>query len=80
MPTDNLEAVPQYTHNSEQQKIINHIKGAILVLAPVGTGKTLVLSQRVVQTIKSGIPPEKILCLTFTNRATEEMSERLCSI
>ncbi|MBW4665862.1 MAG: UvrD-helicase domain-containing protein [Cyanomargarita calcarea GSE-NOS-MK-12-04C] len=37
--------MPQYTPNSEQQKIINHIKGAILVLAPVGTGKTLVLKR-----------------------------------
>jgi DNA helicase II / ATP-dependent DNA helicase PcrA len=69
--------VPQYTPNSEQQKIINHIKGAILVLAPVGTGKTLVLSERVVQAIKSDIPAQKILCLTFTNRAAKEMSERL---
>ncbi|MBW4665861.1 MAG: UvrD-helicase domain-containing protein [Cyanomargarita calcarea GSE-NOS-MK-12-04C] len=33
--------------------------------------------ERVVQGIKSGIPAEKILCLTFTNRAAKEMSERL---
>ena len=66
-----------YQPNPEQQKIINHIDGAILVLAPVGTGKTLVLSQRVARALQSGIPPEKILCLTFTNRAAKEMSERL---
>jgi DNA helicase II / ATP-dependent DNA helicase PcrA len=66
--------------NAEQIKIINHINGAILVLAPVGTGKTRVLSARVVKAIKSGIPAQKILCLTFTNRAAKEMRERLAEI
>ncbi|MEH2319277.1 3'-5' exonuclease [Nostoc sp.] len=66
--------------NPEQLKIINHINGAILVLAPVGTGKTSVLSARVVEAINSGIPAQKILCLTFTNRAAKEMSERLAEI
>jgi DNA helicase-2/ATP-dependent DNA helicase PcrA len=66
--------------NPEQRKIINHIKGALLILAPVGTGKTRVLSARVVQAIKQGIPPEKILCLTFTNRAAKEMQERLAQM
>ncbi|MFM6505110.1 MAG: UvrD-helicase domain-containing protein, partial [Dolichospermum sp.] len=63
--------------NPEQLKIINHVNGALLILAPVGTGKTCVLSSRVVNAIKQGIPPEKILCLTFTNRAAKEMKERL---
>ncbi|MFW6295791.1 MAG: 3'-5' exonuclease [Halothece sp.] len=67
----------QYPPNPEQQKIINHINGAILVLAPVGTGKTRVLSERVVNALHSGISASKILCLTFTNRAAKEMSERL---
>ncbi|WP_232826399.1 UvrD-helicase domain-containing protein [Cyanothece sp. BG0011] len=67
----------QFTPNQEQQQIINHINGAILVLAPVGTGKTSVLSARVIKALKNGIPADKILCLTFTNRATIEMSERL---
>jgi len=67
----------QYPPNFEQKKIINHIEGSILVLAPVGTGKTRVLSDRVVKAIQSGIPAEKILCLTFTNRAAKEMKERL---
>ncbi len=67
----------KYQPNPEQQKIINHINGAILVLAPVGTGKTFVLSERVARAINNGISIEKILCLTFTNRAAKEMSERL---
>ncbi|NJL10418.1 MAG: UvrD-helicase domain-containing protein, partial [Calothrix sp. SM1_7_51] len=80
----------QHTPNPQQQKIIDRTNGAILVLAPVGSGKTLVLSSRVVRAVSShdNIPKnihennhiisgEKILCLTFTNRAAKEMSERL---
>ena len=63
--------------NSEQNEIASHIKGAILVLAPVGTGKTRVLAERVLCAINRGISPQRILCLTFTNRAAKEMSERL---
>ena len=51
--------MPQHKPNLEQQNIINHINKAILVLAPVGSGKTLVLSQRVVQAIKNGISAKK---------------------
>ncbi|NEO32778.1 MAG: UvrD-helicase domain-containing protein [Symploca sp. SIO3C6] len=67
----------QFQFNSEQQQIINHISGAILVIAPVGTGKTSVLSERVVCAIKNGISAHKILCITFTNRAAQEMNKRL---
>lgn len=63
--------------NSEQNVIINHVEGAILVLAPVGTGKTSVLVERVLNAIDTGISPKRILCLTFTNRAAKEMKERL---
>jgi DNA helicase II / ATP-dependent DNA helicase PcrA len=63
--------------NPEQQRIVNHIHGAILVLAPVGTGKSTVLSARVAKAIEQGILPERILCLTFTNRAAKELQERL---
>ncbi|TAE54504.1 MAG: DNA helicase UvrD [Nostocales cyanobacterium] len=66
--------------NPEQLKIINHIQGALLILAPVGTGKTSVLSTRVKKAIEAGIPPEKILCLTFTNRAAKEMQQRLAKM
>jgi DNA helicase-2/ATP-dependent DNA helicase PcrA len=63
--------------NPEQTAIANQIEGAILVLAPVGTGKTRVLAERVLHAIHDGISPKRILCLTFTNRAAKEMSERL---
>lgn len=63
--------------NKQQQDIINNIKGAYLVSAPVGTGKTTVLAERVITAIEKGVKPDEILCLTFTNRAAEEMSERI---
>ena len=70
-------AISSHPLNPQQQQIINHIEGAVLVLAPVGTGKTQVLSERVVNALRCGIPASKVLCLTFTNRAAKEMSERL---
>ena len=66
--------------NPQQQRIINKIDGALLVLAPVGTGKTSVLTQRVARAIERGVDASRILCLTFTNRAAKEMSERLTKI
>jgi DNA helicase-2/ATP-dependent DNA helicase PcrA len=63
--------------NGEQQRIVDHIQGPILVVAPVGTGKTRVLAERVVNAVQHGIPAEKVLCLTFTNRAAQEMRDRL---
>ena len=63
--------------NKHQQKIIDNISGAYLVSAPVGTGKTTVLAERVITAIEQGIKSSEILCLTFTNRAAEEMSERI---
>jgi DNA helicase-2/ATP-dependent DNA helicase PcrA len=63
--------------NDEQQKIIDSINGVYIISAPVGTGKTTILTERVAKAIDSGIKPEEILCLTFTNRAAEEMSERI---
>lgn len=63
--------------NKEQQEIIDDIFGAYLVSAPVGTGKTTVLIERVIKALDAGIKPEEILCLTFTNRSAEEISQRI---
>jgi len=69
--------MPSNELNPEQTAIASHIEGSILVLAPVGTGKTRVLAERVLHAIRQGISPNRILCLTFTNRAAKEMSKRL---
>lgn len=60
-----------------QQRIAEHIFGSLLVMAPVGTGKTLVLAERMANAIAEGIKPQRILSLTFTNRACAEMRERV---
>ncbi len=65
--------------NKEQLDIINSLKGAYLVSAPVGTGKTTILTERVIKALKKGFKPEEVLCLTFTNRAAEEMTSRIRS-
>jgi len=63
--------------NQLQKQVINTLKGAIIVSAPVGTGKTSILAERVVKALESGVKPQEVLCLTFTNRAAEEMSTRI---
>jgi DNA helicase-2/ATP-dependent DNA helicase PcrA len=64
-------------YNEDQLEVINKLTGAFLVTAPMGTGKTTVLTARVAAALKQGYQPEEILCLTFTNRAAEEMRQRL---
>lgn len=69
--------MPDFDLNDEQRNVVNDVYGPILVLAPVGTGKTCVLAERVRRAIEKGIGPERILCLTFTNRAAGEMASRV---
>lgn len=66
-----------YTPNEKQLECINSINGKYLVLAGPGTGKTTTLTGRIENMIKLGIEPEKILCLTFTDTAANEMKSKL---
>ena len=63
--------------NKEQEDIIKSIEGAYLIKAPVGTGKTTVLIERILRALEQGIEADEILALTFTNRAAEEIKTRL---
>ncbi len=63
--------------NKEQSEVIKSIFGAYLISAPVGTGKTTVLAERIARALDEGIKGEEMLCLTFTNRAADEMRERV---
>lgn len=63
--------------NAEQQQAVTSIEGPILVVAGAGSGKTRVVTQRIVHMIEGGIPPDEILGLTFTNKAAKEMKERV---
>jgi len=63
--------------NKEQQEAVDNIDGPSLIIAGAGSGKTRVLTQRVVKLINEGASPSDILCVTFTRNAAKEMRERL---
>ena len=61
----------------EQEEVVSITSGRHLVLAPPGSGKTEMLSQRIRRAIARGVDPKRMLCATFTNRAAFEMRERI---
>jgi DNA helicase-2/ATP-dependent DNA helicase PcrA len=64
--------------NDDQLRAIRHFKGPALVLAGPGTGKTRVLTERIRHLIQEHhISPDRILAVTFTNKAAQEMRDRL---
>ena len=63
--------------NDEQYAAVTAKPGPILVIAGAGSGKTRTLTYRVAYLIENGVEPENILLLTFTNKASREMLDRV---
>ena len=80
-PSTEENAEPNLKLNPAQSEAVTHGNGPLLVVAGAGSGKTRVLTSRIAYLInEKGISPFEVLAITFTNKAAEEMRNRVVEL